>query len=179
MQARGAGPRRSKLNAMAKSTDTLIIAPSDDHAAALALAKAAHLEVAETPEQPLAMWGAFADGRMVGTISLDRYGGLPVVGRIAVSREYRGSGLGRRLLDTLEAEARRRGLTELWATARAPGFFVAMGYAVVAEGRERDLLLSECFTCGQYSKECHPQAVRKSFVPCVPSRRTNDEPRAL
>ena len=164
---------------MAKSTDTLIIAPSDDHAAALALVKAAHLEVAETPERPLAMWGAFADGRMVGTISLDGCGGLPVVGRIAVSREYRGSGLGRRLLDTLEAEARQRGLPELWATARAPGFFVAMGYAVVAEGRERDLLLSECFTCGQYSKECHPQAVRKSFVPCVPSRRSNDEPRAL
>jgi len=150
---------------MAKSTDTLIITPSDDHVAALALAKAAHLEVAETPEQPLAMWGAFADGRMVGTISLDTYGGLPVVGRIAVSQEYRGSGLGRRLLTTLEADARRRGLAELWVTARAPGFFVAMGYAVVAEGGERDLLLSECFTCGQYGKECRPQAVRKRFVP--------------
>ena len=145
----------------------------------MALAEAAHLEITESPEPPLAMRGAFVGQRMVGTISLDDYRGLPVVGRIAVSREYRGSGLGRRLLTTLEAEALRRGLTELWATARAPGFFVAMGYAVVAEGRERDLLLSECFTCGQYSKECHPQAVRKSFVPCVPSRRTNDEPHAL
>ena len=46
---------------MAGSTDTLIIAPSDDYAAALALAKAAHLEIADTPAQPLAMWGAFAD----------------------------------------------------------------------------------------------------------------------
>jgi N-acetylglutamate synthase-like GNAT family acetyltransferase len=164
---------------MAKSTDTLLIAPSDDHAAAWALAKAAHLEVAETPEQPLAMWGAFADGRMVGTISLDTYGGLPVVGRIAVSQGYRGSGLGGRLLDALEGEARRRGLTELWATARAPGFFVAMGYSVVAEGRERDLLLSECLTCGQYATECQPQAVRRMFVPCVSRRRANDEPRAL
>jgi N-acetylglutamate synthase-like GNAT family acetyltransferase len=150
---------------VARSTDILIIAPSDDHAAALALAKAAHLEVAETSEQPLAMWGAFADGRMVGTISFDTYGGLPVVGRVAVSKEYRGSGLGRRLLSTLEAEARRRRLTELWATARAPGFFVAMGYSVVASGRERDTLLSDCFTCGQYGKECQPQAVRKRFVP--------------
>ena len=87
------------------------------------------------------------------------------MGRIAVSREYRGSGLGRRLLTTLEAEVLRAGLTELWATARAPGFFLAMGYAVVAEGRERDLLLSECLSCGQYGKECRPQAVRKTFVP--------------
>ena len=71
------------------------------------------------------------------------------------------------------------GLTELWATARAPGFFVAMGYSVVADGRERDLLLSECFTCGQYGKECQPQAVRRMFVPQPPRRRANDEPRRL
>jgi GNAT superfamily N-acetyltransferase len=165
MQAHAVGPRRSKLNAMARSTDTLIIVPSDDHAAALALAEAAHLEIAEVPEPPLAMWGAFAGEHMVGTISLEKYRGLPVVGRIAVSQAYRGSGLGRRLLNTLEEEARRRRLKELWATARAPGFFVAMGYSVVANGRERDLLLSECFTCGQYGKECQPQAARKTFVP--------------
>jgi N-acetylglutamate synthase-like GNAT family acetyltransferase len=164
---------------MAKSTDTFIIAPSDDHAAALALAKAAHLEVAETSEQPLAMWGAFADGLMVGTISLDTYKGLPVVGRIAVSQAYRGSGLGRRLLDALEGEARRRGLTELWATARAPGFFLAMGYSVVADGGERDLLLSECLTCDQYGTECQPRAVHRVLVPRVSRRSTNDEPLAL
>ena len=164
---------------MARSTDTLIIAPSDDYAAALALAKAAHLEIADTPAQPLAMWGAFADGRMVGTISLDTYKGLSVVGRIAVSQAYRGGGLGRRLLDALEAEARRRGLTELWATARAPGFFVARGYSVIAEGKERDLLLSECFTCGQYATECRPQAVRRQFVPRASARSTSDEPHAL
>ena len=149
---------------MAKPTDTPVIAPSDDHAAALALAEAAHLEIAASPEPPLVMWGAFVGERMVGTISLDEYKGLPVVGRIAVSQAYRGSGLGGRLLATLEVEARRRGLAELWATARAPGFFVARGYSVVAEGAERDLLLSECFTCGQYAKECQPQAVRKMFA---------------
>ncbi len=125
------------------------------------------------------MWGALVGERMVGTISLDSYKGLTVVGRIAVSQAYRGSGLGRRLLTTLEAEARRRRLTELWATARTPGFFVAMGYSVVAEGRERDLLLSECFACGQYATECRPQAVRKTFVPGVPPPRASDEPRRL
>jgi len=150
---------------MAKSTDTLVIAPSDDLAAAQALAEEAHLEIAATAEPPLTMWGALHGDHMVGTVSIDDNRGLPIVGRIAVSQAYRESGLGRRLLTTLEGEARRRRLTELWATARAPGFFVAMGYSVVAKGKERDLLLSECFTCGQYGKECHPQAVRKTFVP--------------
>ena len=151
------------LQSMVK--DTLVIKLSDDHAAALVLAKAAHLEIAEPAKPPLAMWGAFVGARMVGTISFDTYKGLPVVGRIAVTQAYRGSGLGRRLLNTLEADARRRRLAELWATARAPDFFVAMGYSVVTKGAERDLLLSECFTCGQYGKECHPRAVRKTFVP--------------
>ena len=113
---------------------------------------------------------------MVGTISFDTYRGLPVVGRIAVSQAYRGCGLGGRLLDALEGEVRRRGLAELWATARAPGFFVAMGYSVVAEGGERDLQLSDCFACGQYAKECQPQAVRKTFAPAVSRRQASDEP---
>lgn len=104
---------------MAKTTDTPVIAPSDDHAAALALAEAAHLEITEFPEPPLAMWGAFVGQRMVGTVSLEDYRGLPIVSRIAVSQACRGSGLGRRLLTTLEGEVRQRRLTELWATARA------------------------------------------------------------
>jgi len=150
---------------MAKSTDTLVIARSDDLAAALALAEEAHLEIAATAEPPLTMWGAFDGDRMVGTVSLDDYRGLPIVGRIAVSQAYRGSGLGRRLLTTLEEEVLRRGLPELWATARAPGFFVSIGYSVVGDGPERDLLLAECSTCLQYGTDCHPQAVRKVFEP--------------
>jgi GNAT superfamily N-acetyltransferase len=148
---------------MAKSTDALIIARTDDLAAAVILAREAHLEVPACPQPPRAMWGAFHGDRMGGTVSLDDYRGLPIVGRIAVSQAYRGSGLGRRLLTTLEEEVLRRGLTELWATARAPGFFVSMGYAMVGDGPERDLLLAECSTCLQYGTDCRPQAVRKTF----------------
>ena len=148
---------------MAKNTDCLIIRRSDDHDAAVALAREAHLEVLVPPEPPLAMWGAFDGDRMVGTVSLDDDRGLPIVGRIAVTRAYRGRGLGRRLLTALEEEAQQRGLTELWATARAPGFFVTMGYSVVGDGPERDLLLSECNACPQYGVDCRPEAVRKTF----------------
>jgi len=151
------------MEGMAHLEDSLIIARSDDLAAALILAEEAHLEIAATAEPPLAMWGAFDGDCMVGTVSLDDYKGLPIVGRIAVSRAYRGSGLGRRLLAALEEEVLRRGLPELWATARAPGFFVSMGYPVVVDGKERDLLLSECSACRQYGADCHPQAVRKTF----------------
>ena len=148
---------------MARSMDSLIIARTDDLDAAVALAREARLEVSASPEPPLAMWGAFDGDRMIATVSLDVFGGLPVVGRIAVSRAYRGKGLGRRLLTALEKEAQRRGLTELWATARAPDFFVSMGFSVVSDGPERDLLLAECRACAQYGTECRPQAVRKTY----------------
>jgi GNAT superfamily N-acetyltransferase len=151
------------LAVMAPRADSFSIRRSDDLEAALALAREARLEVSATPEPPLAMWGAFDGDRMVGTISLEDYRGLAVVGRIAVAREDRGSGLGRRLLAALEEEARRRGLAGLWATARAPGFFILMGFRVVEDGPERDLLLSECGDCPQYGGDCNPRAVHKTL----------------
>jgi len=148
---------------MARSVDSLIIARTDDLDAALTLAREARLEVPASPGPPLAMWGAFDGDRMVGTVSLDAFGELPVVGRFAVTCSYRGKGLGRRLLTALEDEAQGRGLTQLWATARAAGFFVSMGFSVIGDGRERDVLLSECRACAQYGIECTPQAVRKTY----------------
>ena len=136
---------------------------SDDLAAALALARAAHLEIAAVPTHPRAMWAAFDDDRMVGTVSLDQCGGLPVVGRIAIEDGYRGAGLGRRLLAAVEDEARSRSQTTLWATARAPGFFTAMGYAVVEDGPQRTLLLADCAQCERFGRDCHPEAVCKTL----------------
>ncbi len=151
------------LAVMTHRADSFSIRRSDDLGAALALAREAQLEVSASAEPPLAMWGVFDGDRMVGTVSLEDYRGLTVVGRVAVAQDDRGSGLGRRLLTTLEDEARRRGLRKLWATARAPGFFVSMGFSVIADGSERDLLLSECGDCPQYRTDCNPQAVRKTL----------------
>jgi GNAT superfamily N-acetyltransferase len=149
---------------MAHHADSPHIRRSDDLAAALALARAAHLEGSADPAPPQAMWGAFDGDRMVGTVSLCDLAGLPIVERMAVASAHRGQGLGRRLLAVLEEEALRSGYALLYAAARAPGFFVANGYAVLAEGAERTLLLADCATCGQYAAGCHPQAVCKRLI---------------
>jgi N-acetylglutamate synthase-like GNAT family acetyltransferase len=146
---------------MKRIGNTLVIRLTDDLAASLRLAAEAHLEITEPTRSPLVMWGAFDGDHMVGTVSLDEYKGLTVVGRIAVAAACRGRGLGRRLLAALEDEARRRGVGALWVTARAPGFFTSMGYSVVEADEERDLLLSDCVACEQYGGECHPQAFRR------------------
>ena len=70
-----------------------------------------------------------ASGRPVGTGRL-----LPDgrIGRMAVVPEWRGRGIGRRILGLLEAEARRRGLRRvtLHAQTHARGFYEAAGYRV-------------------------------------------------
>jgi GNAT superfamily N-acetyltransferase len=143
----------------------IVIRRSADFAAALELAREAELEVAQDASEPLALWGAFDSELLVGVVTLAAEGDIPIVGWIAVRAAYRGRDIASRLLAAAEEEARRRGETVLWATARAPGFFIARGYAVVASGEQRDLLLTECRDCRQLDSTCWPQVVRKTLVP--------------
>jgi N-acetylglutamate synthase-like GNAT family acetyltransferase len=140
--------------------DRIQVRPRPDFTAALALAGAAGLEVSADAHEPLALWGAYDGGRLAGVVSLDEDAGLPVVGWIAVDERYRGRRLGERLLLTVEREARRRGVVTLWATARAPGFFLSMGYEL-APGEEQDQLLAGCRDCPQHGTSCRPRAVCK------------------
>jgi len=142
----------------------IVIRRSEDFAAALALAREAQLEVSEDAGEPLALWGAFDGELLVGLITLAAEGDIPIVGWIAVRAAYRGRGIASRLLAAAEGEARRRGETVLWATARAPGFFISRGYETVASGVQRDLLLTDCRDCRQLDSTCRPQVVRKTLV---------------
>jgi N-acetylglutamate synthase-like GNAT family acetyltransferase len=138
-----------------------------DHAAELdalrRLGVEAGLEAGDDRDDVVAAWGAYDAAELVGGIALETQHGLDLVGWLVVGEHLRGRGLGRRLLETLEGEARRREIGELWATARAPGFFIRNGYAVAGGGGERELLLPGCFDCEQYQDTCHPKIVRKSL----------------
>lgn len=84
--------------------------------------------------------GLGAMGRLLGAARL-----LPAPGdgarqirQVAVSPEYHGSGLGRRLVSTLERRAAAEGATELWLNSRhtAYGFYERLGF--LPEGPEFD-----------------------------------------
>jgi GNAT superfamily N-acetyltransferase len=87
--------------------------------------------------------GAFDDGQCVGTVSIfpKPYDGEPAVQDawmlrgMAVAREFRGTGIGGRLLDAAIAIVRAADAPLLWADGRssALGFYTDAGWDVVGE----------------------------------------------
>ena len=73
---------------------------------------------------------AVLDGRPVGTARMREVDGCAKAERVAVLGELRGEGIGRALMDALEEEARRRGLSAvvLGAQDHAVPFYDRLGY---------------------------------------------------
>jgi GNAT superfamily N-acetyltransferase len=83
---------------------------------------------------------AFDDGQCVGTVTIfpKAYDGEPAAWQLrgmAVAREFRGTGIGTRLLDTVIAIVRAADAPLLWADGRcsALGFYTDAGWDVVGE----------------------------------------------
>ena len=109
-------------------------------------------------------WGAHVADDLVGGVALEHFVDLDLVGWLSVRDDHRGTGIGRQLLEVVEAEAARRDVSELWAIARTPGFFMRAGYTVAGGGAERELLLPGCHDCEQYQDTCHPRIVKKAIA---------------
>jgi amino-acid N-acetyltransferase len=78
---------------------------------------------------------AIAGPSVVGSIGLEPFANVGLLRSLVVDPDYRGCGLGRLLVSELEADARRRGTSELWLlTIDADRFFLGLGYRI----QERD-----------------------------------------
>jgi amino-acid N-acetyltransferase len=91
---------------------------------------------------------AEAGGELVGCGSLKIYSqDLAEVAGLAVRDAWQGRGIGRGLLETLMAEARAVGLTEVLALTRKPAFFLQLGF-VPAEREHFPLKVwADCVRC--------------------------------
>lgn len=78
---------------------------------------------------------ATKDGCPCGMIGLENFGSAGLLRSLVVDPASRGAGLGRRLVDELEARAAGKGVKDLWLlTIDADPFFARLGYIV--RGRE-------------------------------------------
>jgi N-acetylglutamate synthase-like GNAT family acetyltransferase len=89
-------------------------------------------------------------GRVLACGALKEYS--PSVGEvaaIAVSPDAQGLGLGRRIVDAVEALARKRGVPEVFALTLEPKFFEALGYQRVDRARYPEKIRRDCIGCSR------------------------------
>jgi GNAT superfamily N-acetyltransferase len=89
-----------------------------------------------------------AVGTLVAGIDGFTWGGYAHVAVLWVSEPFRGQGLGRRLLEAAEAEARERGCTSIVLSShefQAPGFYAKVGYHPIGATEDTPLGFRELY----------------------------------
>ncbi len=104
---------------------------------------------------------ADSGGAIVGCGGLHIY--TPTAAEIrslAVDPTQQAHGIGRQIVDHLEQEAYKYGLTSLFAFTYVPGFFAKLGYAKVDRGLLPQKAWKDCLRCPKF-QNCDEIAVHK------------------
>jgi len=94
---------------------------------------------------------SFSGDRLLGCGALHFY--TPSSGEVrslAVAPSDKKLGIGRRIVEALEADARDHGLGSLFAFTYVPGFFEKLGYAVVDRGELPLKAWKDCLRCPKF-----------------------------
>jgi amino-acid N-acetyltransferase len=90
---------------------------------------------------------------------------------MVVTREARGCGLGRRILNELVRRATAAGFEKLCAFTHSPGYFVHLGFSIVPHAWLPEKIVTDCHACSQF-RRCGQYAVVRSLErarqACVP-----------
>jgi amino-acid N-acetyltransferase len=87
-------------------------------------------------------------GRLLGCAALREYApSLAEVASVAVARRAQGLGIGRQLVERVEALGAARGIREVFALTLTTGFFEGMGYGVVERERFPEKICRDCVIC--------------------------------
>ena len=91
------------------------------------------------------------DGRVVGCVAVDLFwADLAEIKSLAVAPERHGEGLGSQLMAAALADARRLGVTKLFALTYKQGFFERFGFAVIDRDTLPEKVWRECIACPRF-----------------------------
>jgi len=107
-------------------------------------------------------WIGEHEGAVVGVAGMERYGAAGLLRSVAVAPEWRGSGIGRALVDRVLEEGRAAGVQEVFLLTTTEHYFPRLGFACV--GRER--VPDSVRTSAEFTGACPASAVvmRKAVV---------------
>ena len=133
-----------------------------DLAEVLTLLGRAHLPAAGVAEAFSHFVVAEHESKLVGAAGLEIYGASALLRSVVVEDSWRGTGVGRRLIDRALAEAKRRGIDDVFLlTNTAEHYFPRFGFACVS----RDSVSEEVRASIEFQGACPSSAVvmRKSL----------------
>jgi amino-acid N-acetyltransferase len=108
----------------------------EDHLAVATLLRGLELPTDGVSEWLDRFWVAEHRSQVVGVAGMERYGDSGLLRSVAVAREWRGTGLGRTLVERVLEEGRTAGVREVYLlTTTAEHYFPRLGFACV--GREQ------------------------------------------
>ena len=131
-------------------------ARSGDLPGVLALLRKAELPSAGVSETFSDFFVAERDGSLIGAAGLEVYGPSALLRSVVVKDEWRGSGVGGRLIDLALGEARVRGIEDVFLlTTTAENYFPRFGFACVG----RDQVSDGVKTSMEFQGACPDSAV--------------------
>ena len=94
--------------------------------------------------------GVTRRGDIVACGALKEYSpSVAEVAAIAVSRDVHGCGVGRAIVDAVEALALKRGIYDVFALTLQPAFFSAIGYQRIDRARYPEKIRRDCLSCAR------------------------------
>ena len=127
-----------------------------DHEAVSTLLRDAELPsdgVADWLDQ---FWVAEHQGRVVGVAGMERYGNSGLLRSVAVAPEWRGTGIGRTLVDRVLDEGHGAGVREFYLlTTTAEHYFPRLGFACV----DRETVPAALCASAEFRGACPTSAV--------------------
>jgi amino-acid N-acetyltransferase len=107
---------------------------------------------------------AIEDGRIVGCVALRIYSAdVAEVGALAVLPGRHGTGVGRRLVDTIVHDAGMLGLRRVFALTLQDGFFHRLGFETTAISEFPEKVAADCSTCSRRAT-CSEIAVARTLI---------------
>ncbi len=99
---------------------------------------------------------ALSDGKIIGCVAIENYGDAGILRSLAVNNDYRGKGIGQKLVAEAESWSRDNGLKNLYLlTTTAADFFPKMGW----ENTERTSVPESIAKSSEFASICPSIAV--------------------
>jgi amino-acid N-acetyltransferase len=127
-----------------------------DHEAVTTLLRDSQLPTDGLAEWLVQFWVAEHQGRVVGMAGMERYGDSGLLRSVAVTQEWRGTGIGRTLVDRVLKEGRAAGVREVYLlTTTAEHYFPRLGFGCV----DRETVPAALQASAEFKGACPASAV--------------------